>query len=171
MFPAQKLSVDPRTGKVRRWHIHPAAIQRAVKEAVMEAGLPKRASCYTLCHSFVTYLLEAGHSIRTIQKLLGRKHYSLLFRTKKLLKFGGLLGGVSGWPLRRGSGGDIPRKQNNPQLLPEGGDIAQWPIVSFHIVHSNPQIGRCREWESLPDKEDNSRNFYRTLFLPLPPNP
>jgi integron integrase len=74
VFPAEKLSVDPRSGKVMRWHIHPSAIQRAVKEAVMKAGLPKKASCHTLRHSFATHLLEAGHNIRTIQELLGHKH-------------------------------------------------------------------------------------------------
>ncbi len=77
VFPAEKLSVDPRTGKVMRWHIHPSAIQRAVKEAVMKTGLPKKASCHTLRHSFATHLLEAGHNIRTIQELLGHKHVNM----------------------------------------------------------------------------------------------
>jgi integron integrase len=76
VFPAKGLSVDPRTGKVRRHHINETLIQKAVRDAAIRSGIAKRASCHTLRHSFATHLLEAGYDIRTVQELLGHADVS-----------------------------------------------------------------------------------------------
>ena len=61
VFPASSLSTDPRTGITRRHHIHERQLQNAVKRAVRESGISKKASCHTLRHCFATDLLIQGH--------------------------------------------------------------------------------------------------------------
>jgi integron integrase len=76
VFPAHKLSVDPRGPKIRRHHIYPSTIQRAVKTAAIRAGITKYVTCHTLRHSFATHLLESGYDIRTVQELMGHSDVS-----------------------------------------------------------------------------------------------
>jgi integron integrase len=70
-FPSARLSADPRTGVMRRHHLHESSLQKAVRVAARLSQIPKPINCHTFRHSFATHLLEAGYDIRTVQELLG----------------------------------------------------------------------------------------------------
>jgi len=90
VFPSRRLSVDPRSGVVRRHHLDESGLQKAVRAAARAAGMTKKASCHTFRHSFATHLLENHYDIRTVQELLGHKDVKTTMIYTHVLNRGGL---------------------------------------------------------------------------------
>ena len=89
VFPAHRVSKDPRSGESRRHHLHESGMNRVLADAVRAAGLDKRVTSHSFRHSFATHLLESGSDIRTVQELLGHESVETTMIYTHVLNKGG----------------------------------------------------------------------------------
>ena len=77
------------TGVVAGTMLTPSGLSRAVKKAVRETEINKRATSHTFRHSFASHLLESGCDIRTVQELLGNSNVRSTMVYTHVIKRGG----------------------------------------------------------------------------------
>lgn len=89
VFPQDRLSVDPRSGMVRRHHLFDETFQQAAKRALQQAGVAKPATTHTLRHCIATRLPQGGSDIRAVQELLGHADVAITMIYTHVMRMGG----------------------------------------------------------------------------------
>lgn len=91
LFPGARRSVDPNTGAMRRHHLHHTALQRRLKRAVLQAGIPRPVTCHGFRHGFAFQQLRAGHDLGTVAERMGHSDLrtAILYREVLALEAAG----------------------------------------------------------------------------------
>jgi integron integrase len=89
VFPSDQFSRDPRSGVVRRHHLHESGLQKELKRSLHLVNITKRVTSHTFRHSFATHLLQDGYDIRTVQELLRHKDVKTTMIYTHVLNRGG----------------------------------------------------------------------------------
>ena len=84
VFPATRIYVERATGQRRRHHLHESVLQRAVRDALQRAAIPKRATCHTFRHSFASILAMKGVDQRIIDAMMGHQTEEMRARYQHL---------------------------------------------------------------------------------------
>ena len=71
VFSVPAVSVDPRSGEVRRHHLYAQTVRINIKRGILASNIYKQKSSHIFGHSSATRLLEAGYDLRTIEDYLG----------------------------------------------------------------------------------------------------
>ncbi len=86
IFPSERPLLDPASGKFVLHHRSNSFLEKAIKQATTKAQLSKNISCHVFRHSFATHLLEKGHSIKLVQKLLGHSDIRSTLIYKRMIQ-------------------------------------------------------------------------------------
>ena len=70
VFPAARYSIDPRSGVVKRHHLLPDGIQKAIRVVIKQAGIAGHVGCHTFRHNFASQVMPRTETRHP------RHHYS-----------------------------------------------------------------------------------------------